>query len=82
MLLTRGGLREFETVMQNRDAGKGLHNFLPRVFIWGYVNMEKKKTVLYCFYDILLKIDSANKGKIVFINFLIQKYFLNTHSRQ
>ena len=27
LILTRGGLGEFETVMQTRDAVEGLHNF-------------------------------------------------------
>ena len=46
-----------------------------------YIRLCKlRKKVFYCFYKIFLKINSTNEGKLS-INFLIQKYFLNTRSR-
>ena len=43
--------------------------------------MQTQKKVFYCFNKIFLKINLTNKGNL-FINFLIQNYFLNTRSRQ
>ena len=54
LILTRGGLGEFETVMQGRDVVEGFRNFQefskpPECLdqATGYVNTEK---VLYCIY--------------------------------
>ena len=64
--------------MQTRDE---LSRILPtpRVSISGYANTGKR--VFYCFYKIFLKINSTNEENL-FINFVIQKDFLNTRSRQ
>ena len=48
----------------------------------GYIKLCKhRKKVFYCFYKIFLKMNSTNEG-ILFIDFLIQKDFLNTRSIQ
>ena len=41
---------------------------------------KHRKKVFYCFYKIFLKINMTNEGNL-FINFLIQKDFLNIHVR-
>ena len=43
--------------------------------------MQTQENVFYCFCKIFLKINSTNVGSF-FINFLIQKDFLNSRSRQ
>ena len=48
----------------------------------GYIRLCKhRKKVFYRFYKIFLKINSTNEGNL-FIDFLIQKDFLNTRSRK
>ena len=70
--------------MQTRDAVEGLHNFsrilpTPRAFRLGYSNMEISSLLLLQ----NISRNEFNKWReIVFINFLIQKDFLNTCFRQ
>ena len=62
------------------DSKVNLREFSQPRECLGYISMEKK--VFYCFYKIFLKINSKKRREIVLINFLIQKYFLNTCFRQ
>ena len=77
-------LGEFSTVMQTLDFVSGLHvDFVSGLHVSNSPNLshvyirlcKHRKEVFYCFYKIFLKINSP-------INFLIQKDFLNTRSRQ
>ena len=62
--------------MQTRDEVEGLHNF--REFYAGYANTGKKFSIAFIKY--FSKLVRQMKG-IWFINFLIQKDFLNSRSR-
>ena len=70
---------EFETVMQTRDEVEGRILPTPLVVISGYANTGKKFSIAFIKY--FLKLIRQMKG-ILFIDFLIQKDFLNTRSRQ
>ena len=69
--------------MQTRDEVEGLHNCRefsqPLSCLYQVVQTQEKS--FHCFYKIFLKIYSTNEGNFVY-NFLIQKHFLNTCSRQ
>ena len=68
-------LGEFETVMQTKDAVKGLHNCQEfRVWI-----LQTRKKVIYCFCKIFLNDNSTNDGKCRFYS-LIETDFLDTCS--
>ena len=60
--LTRGGLREFETVMQTTDVLEDLHRS-------SYVNTEK---VFYCSYKMILNTTSqAGESSLISSGFKI-----------
>ena len=70
--------------MQTQDEVEGLHNCreFSQPLEWLYQAMQtQEKSFLLLFVKYLSKLIRQMKG-ILFIDFLIQKEFLNTRSRQ
>ena len=78
------GLGEFQTVMRTRDEVEGLHNCRefsqPLPCLYEAMQSEEKSFLLLSSNISQNLLDKWRE--MLFINFLIQKYFLNTRSRQ